>query len=346
MDTAGYTNRRGEQYVVHVLPDKAPMVTLRSRGVRRVVCPSAIIPLLVGAEDDYGVGGIRILYRLGIPESDSPGGKSPKTAEEPPYVLVATPIPASPDVRKLLRGERILDIEPLKLAPTAHLYVRADAFDLLPKELGGPNLSSSGVLSFRVITREELLGQLIGKQKEVHVEFFQAMGQQALARGRSESVVSELAGGPKTIDVDVPRKLADSVNGQRQFANESVKAADTLEAVAEEMELNRLGEVEDYQMIRSGIVQPLRELVEDMRSVITDFDEAKDIKDVAALLLKTRLIAEKQKSIYRRMEDILAHMKKLETRLELARRLEGLLKMSIELDAILKERLDKKTGEL
>jgi len=43
------------------------------------------------------------------------------------------------------------------------------------------------------------------------------------------------------------------------------------------------------------------------------------------------------------MEKIIKHMQKLENRLELARRLEGLLKISIELNTILRKRVEAGT---
>ncbi|MCD4826138.1 MAG: hypothetical protein K8S55_16225 [Phycisphaerae bacterium] len=345
-DTAGYVNRRGEQYVVQIRPDLMPTVKLRSRGVRQVICPTAMIPLIAQAGDDCGVRSIQITYRKELPKDETDTGETGK-AELPPKpekpIKVAGPIISS-EIKRKLRGERILDIEPLKLPVGTRLRIIAAASDLLPKEFAGPNVTQSAELTFNVISREQLFALLVGRQKEVRMEFFQAMGQQEFSRGRCEAVARQAAAG--AIGADASGKLADAANKQRQVISESTKAADTLNAVALEMELNRLGKAEEYQAIRSDIVIPLRSLVGDMRQVVVDFDKARKLTDAGELAARTKQIAKDQADIYRKMEEIIKHMRKLENRLELARRLEGLLKMAIEMDAILRKQVEQTTVEI
>ena len=344
-DTAGYVNRRGEQYVVQVRPDLMPTVKLRSRGVRQMICPTAMIPLIAEAGDDCGVRRIQITYRKELPKDEADTGKAGKTKLPPKPekpVKVGVPI-TSVEIKRKLRGEPILDIEPLKLPVGTRLRIIASASDLLPKEFGGPNVTQSAELTFNVISREQLFALLVGKQKEVRMEFFQAMGQQEFSRGRCEAVARQAASG--TI-AGASGKLADAANKQRQVISESTKAADTLNSVALEMELNRLGKAEEYQAIRSDIVIPLRSLVGDMRQVVVDFDKARKLTDAGELAARTKQIAKDQADIYRKMEEIIKHMRKLENRLELARRLEGLLKMAIEMDAILRKQVEQTTVEI
>ncbi len=334
LDTQGYSNPRGEKYVVHLLPDAAPEVMLHSSGVRHVIAPSATIPLQAIARDDNGVDSIRLMWTAQPVELTT---TAPTTQ---PGGMIGQPIQATgSEVRQKLQGQRMWDIQPMKFTPGTKLQVHAEATDFLPADYGGPNNSSSRAISFEVIPAEKLLGQLVGLQKEVRMEFFQAMGQQTLAQGRCQSVAEE----PEKIGEETLRKLSESAGGQRQVASESAKAAATLQAVAIELELNRLGKAEQYEAIRTEIVQPLRKLVEQMRSVAIELDQAREIKTAAQLADKARQIAEQQAQILRKMEEIIKHMQKLENRLELARQLEGLLKMSVELNAILRKRVEAGT---
>ncbi|MBN1942151.1 MAG: hypothetical protein JW849_02550 [Phycisphaerae bacterium] len=333
-DTAGYTNRRGETFLLQILPDLPPAVRLQSRGVRNVICPSARVPLFAEAKDDHGLASMRVVYRL----SESVAAETQPTAK-PAWQTVGKPIAISPDAPRQETGRRTLDLLPLKLPPGGRLIVRAEARDTLPKPLDGPNTARSAELSFEIIPREKLLAQLIGLQKEARMELFQATGQQAFSQGRCASAASELAGG--TIPPESLRKLADAAARQRQVINESTKVADSTAAVATEMELNRLGQPEEHAALRDNVVAPLRKLIRRMRTAAADLDDAAAMTDAAAMARGAKTIAAKQQDIYDALEAILANMHKLENRLELARRLEGLLKMSVELDALLRQRVER-----
>lgn len=332
-DEDGYAARRPETYVLQILPDLPPAVSVKSRGVRNVVCPSARIPLLVEAKDDHGLARVRAVWRTTNPADET----LPTT--QPAWRTVEEPISISSDDPRQQAGQRVLDLLPQKLAPGARLIVCAEAVDTLPEQLEGPNTAVAAEMSFEIIPRETLLAQLIGMQKEARMELFQAMGQQAFAQGRCTSAADDLAGG--TIRADVLNKLTDAAARQRQVMNESTKVADSISAVATEMELNRLGKSEEHADLRDNVVAPLRKLVGEMRTVSADLDAARERKDAAELAQRARRIAVRQQEMYAAMETILANMRKLENRLELARHLEGLLKMSVELDAILRQRVER-----
>jgi len=345
-DTDGYTNRRGQQYILQLLSDRPPSVMLRSRGVRQVVCPSAMIPLIGIARDDNGVKDIRVFYRAEEAQSDNENGSGDKLSQPAaePDIMVGLVIKPIGEVTKVLRDERILDIEPLKLKPGMRILARARAVDLLPKSLGGPNVGSSDTLTFHVISRQEMLAQLVGKLKEVSMEFDQAIWQQQLSRDRCEAVGKSTAAGK--IGPPVRARLKDAGNKQRLVTNESTKVADTLEAVASEMELNRLGKAEDHQLIRLEIVAPLQSLIQQMDKAATDLAATVNISDAGKLAEESRRIAEEQADIVRKMEEIRKLMKNPQNRLEIARRLENLLKMTIEMDTILRQQIETGTVKM
>jgi hypothetical protein len=329
----GYTSRRPETYVLQILPDLPPEVSLKRRGVRNVICPSARVPLLLEAKDDHGLARVQAVWRITDPADKT------KPTTQPAVRKVGKPVPISPDDPRQATATRVLDLLPHKVPSGVKLIVRAEVRDTLSEPLGGPNTTAGAELTFEVISREKLLSQLIDLQKEARMELFQAMGQQAFAQGRCASAAGQLEGG--TIRPDVLSKLADAGARQRQVMNESTKVAETITSVATEMELNRLGQPEELAGLRDNVAAPLRKLIESMRTVAADLDTARTLKDATELARRTRDIAQKQQDIYDAMEAILANMRKLEDRLELARRLEGLLKLSVELEAILRQRVER-----
>jgi hypothetical protein len=338
-DVDGYGNDRGQQYLLQIVPDREPEASIAARGVRTVVAPTAYIPLVATAQDAIGLEGVQVRYRLSRAQAMGEGEEaSVRAVTSPPEDLETAIVPTEGDPTQA-RGERVLDIRPLKLAVGSEVVVTAVATDLLPVEYGGPNVTTSRQVVFSVISRDELMGQLVAKQKEVRMEFFQAAGQHQLALGRAETLLEELK---DAVPDDLARQAGDASARQQMVAVETLKAADTLEGVATELEFNRLGKTEDYEGIRSEIVLPLRQLLRMMKDVQSRLDAVAGLNEAASLQAGVSEIVDMQKRIAEEMEAILKRMRKLENRVELARRLESMLRMSVELKETISE--EKKKG--
>lgn len=326
-DTAGYTNHARQQMLIQVIPDRAPAVTLEPLGVSEVVAPTARIPLNSRATDDHGLAELQLTWTA------QPPGDDPATQP------ASTPRPAGPAVKpqaatRRLDDKPILDIEPLKLSVGTDIRIEARTRDLLPADLGGPNETASPPVHLRVISREDLLARMVSKQKEVRTEFFQATGQQELVRGMAASAAERT--GPAR-----QKELTAAAKRQSAVQSEIRKAADTLEAVALEMDLNRLAKPEENQAILTDIVQPIRQIDRQMTRVVEELTAASE--GAARPLENARADLD---DIARQLDALLKKMRKLENRLELAQRLEGLLKMAVEVDALLDKRVEKSTENI
>lgn len=336
-DTSGYTSRRGEMFLLQILPDQSPILQLRSRGVGNIVCPTARIPLEVRATDDYGLAEVGVEWRSEGAAADTQPSAS--SAWKP----VAAP-PDSPSGVSRKRTVRcVLDLASEAISPGAKVRVRAGATDTLPAELGGPNCARSEEQVFEVVSREEILSRLVSRQKEARLELFQAMGQQEFARGRCEAVAQAPA---EAISPDDARKLADAAARQRYVRQEAEKVAASMAETATELELNRLSLPEELAVLREGVAIPLRKLSATFRKILAETDVAQREKDPSALRRRAAAIAAKQRRALRAMEAVLANMRSLEDRLEMARRLESLLKLSVELDTMLRQRIEKGVEDL
>ena len=349
-DTDGFSNTHGASYVLQYLPDLAPTVTLRSIGVRAVICPSARIPLTSLARDDHGVASIKMQWTLFPAPRDpaAPGEASTKPGQSITSPL-GEPTLAEEGAGQELQARAELDFESLgelrkQIVPGARLTLTAEACDRLPASLGGPNISTSSPLQFRVISKQQLLAELVGKQREIRTEFLEAMLTQELSRGRGEAILADWKA--EAIGVDTPRKLQDAMEKQLAVANESATAADALAAIAKELELNRAVPVKEYREIQTNVVLPLREVTSQMRAVCSRLDRVRAETAPEALREALIEIVAEQGRIYAKMEAILQNMRKLENRMELAHRFEGLLKLAVELEGILGERVDENTGGL
>ncbi|MBS3820684.1 MAG: hypothetical protein KGY81_02860 [Phycisphaerae bacterium] len=342
-DTDGYTNRRGQRYILQIIPDREPEVSIVARGVRNVVAPTAMLPIQATARDDIALRDIRVTYSLAKAEAVGEGESASVRRVQTEPVDVETPIGPADGTPTDASGERILDIQPLKLAPGSEVIVTGIATDLLPPEYDGPNVVRSRHMVFTVISRDELMGQLVAKQKEVRMEFFQAAGQHQLSLGRSEALLDALAGG---VPANAAVQIGDAMAKEQSVVAETLRAADALDDVATELELNRLGKAEDVEGIRSQLVLPLRQLLRMMNGVVASLEGAAGTDAASPLRETLTSVVARQTTIAQQMELILKRMQKLENRVELARRLEGLLNMSIELQSTLKVRAEEGTAEL
>jgi hypothetical protein len=330
-DTDGYANPLSQQqYVIQVKPDTAPGVEVRKRAVGTVLTPRAFIPLWVHANDDYGVEVVRVQAAY--------GGKAQQMGD-----------PVKPPADKRLdfgyNPHPDVDIEPLKLQPGDVVRISAAAEDALPKEFGGPNTGFSPTLDFRIVKSEELMGDLVRRQKELTIEFMQAIALQDQARAKTEGAGESLAASQSA---EALRRVDDSIKLQTTVGSECAKAVDTLTAIREEMWCNRLVEASEYNAMNDKIIKPIQDLAEPMGKVTEELGKASAAMKASAAVdaAKLREQAAEQERIRAVMEEILQRMQKLEGQLELANQLKVIIDWSDELQRQIKAVADQKTGGL
>jgi hypothetical protein len=336
-DTQGYGNDQAGQYIIQVEPDRSPEIELQTEGVRSIIAPTARIPLRAVATDDHGVAHVTMRYQLAAPT-----GKS-GDAEVGPLSAARAVGPASrPDglTERSLIATQELDIEPLKLAVGTEIVITAETADHLASVLGGPNKTESVSVKLRVVPSETILGDAVSKQREARVEFFEALSQQIRLKGRMQAAARAVAKG-----VDVRAKLNDSEALQEAIGSEVQAVGTTLQAVARELELNVVGKPEDVADLRTRVADPLMRLTRSMKSITTKLRETREGSqaDVAERLTQ---VIEAQSDAITQMDSILESMLKMENRVELARRLEGVLQAALELQKMLKRRAEKGTENI
>jgi hypothetical protein len=319
-DAEGHVNRGGGKYLLQVQPDHAPTVDMRKSGVGARITPQAIIPLRLVVRDEYGIAAVA----LRAARSEKP--------DDANSIAVALPPDAGRDVN--LAHE--LNIEPMKFQPGQTIYVSAWAEDTLPASFGGPNRGQGGTMSFTVVKPEDLMEDLVRRQKELRLEFDQAMALQESARARTSVAAAIFASGK--VDAEARRELASSASAQASVGAEIAKAADTLAAIVEEMKYNRIGTDTEREQIRSGVVQPLRDLQEPVRRIRAALGATRAVEDVAELKRQADAVEGLQKEMLARMGEILQQMTKLESKQEMANKLQLIIQWSQELLDILKKK--------
>ncbi len=325
-DAAGHVNRGGAKYLLQVQPDHAPTVEMKKSGVGSRITPQAIIPLRLVVRDEYGVAAVGIRAARG------------EKADDANSIAVALP----PDAGREVSLAHELNIEPMKFQPNQTIYVSAYGDDTMPASFGGPNRGQSGTMSFTVVKPEDLMEDLVRRQKELRLEFIQAMALQESARART-SVAATIFGSGK-VDAESRRELASSASAQSSVGAEIAKAADTLAGIVEEMKYNRIGSDTEREQIRSGVVQPLRDLQESVRRIRAALGATQGIEAVVELKRQADAVEGLQKDLLSRMDEILQRMTKLESKQEMANKLQLIIQWSQELLDTLKKKQEAETG--
>ncbi|RLS73085.1 MAG: hypothetical protein DWI01_03355 [Planctomycetota bacterium] len=163
-DTDGLDNREPISVVLSAVPDEAPQVAMRMRGISTAVTPQARIPLVGIVSDDHSLADAVATVAV----------KDGATVN----VAVSRVKPGVPLVEFTEDRPEILELEPLALTPGAALSVQFAARDGCTLG-GGPNEGKSDAWSLDVVTPEALMAMLEARE--------------ILLRRRFESVVSDLA---------------------------------------------------------------------------------------------------------------------------------------------------------
>ena len=175
VDREGFRSQPGEtsRFEARAEPDADPTVAIDEPTNDRDVTPNATVPVRITADDDLGLGPVRLVYKV------ASGGSEPTA---PPVVVPLAPAPApGAPIRKHVELAYTLNLEPLKLSPGSAVTLYADARDLDAIDPKGPKLGKSREIRLRIVTAEEIQKQLELQRLDIYETVVQlaAMERQA-----------------------------------------------------------------------------------------------------------------------------------------------------------------------
>ncbi len=306
-DTDGFPNPRAAQYKIRTEPDTAPRLSLKRRGVGSAVTSEAILPLVIQAKDDSGLKEIRAVLSWA---GDKPGRKT----------WIVLPGPESKDQFDTVYE---LDIKDLKIKPGTAIGVTVEADDLMPAELGGPNKGVSGSMSFRVVKRDELLAEMVRRQKALRANFEQTVRKQEDSVAAVEASITMLNAN-QGLDASV-RGIRDSASMEIGVGGDCAKTSIAMGDILIEMVYNRIIEAKGRAETLNGIVNPLADLAQQIDVLTARMKTAEGLKDAAELVRQAEEIHTEQLVILEVMRKVLERMIKVAEAQELAYELERLI---------------------
>ncbi len=238
LDEAGLENRRPVRFAVRVIKDEPPRIRQTLDGVEDMITPEAVLPMQLDCADKYGLADVELLYevlregggseRIDLP-TFTPGGTRFFTTVNWPAASAA-----------VVPGDRVT------------LIARATDFD----DVSGPNIAQSAELSFRVVTRNELLAELARREQEHRMSFERLVESQEQLRGRLLSVRSMLRGQLEAT-AELASRLAPLERRQRNLASSVNVLRQQFGQILRTLEVNGLDTIDETGRLTEGIIEPL-----------------------------------------------------------------------------------------
>ena len=220
-----------------LLNDRAPRLTIRSTGVGRRVTPSAKIPLTVRGMDDFGIAEMAVdLEQTALVEL------KPKVDMHQPFSekWTAAEVKLPTDVER----DPQISLADFSIAAGNSLRLRATGID---QSVLGAHRGESRWLSFQVVTPEELFYEILMRQREQRNRFAKAV---EMSRGQIATL--------NALATPEDRNALSRVH--QVVAQQVWRIVGQLDASLLEMTLNDLGTSQTRDLLKTSIIEPMREL--------------------------------------------------------------------------------------
>jgi hypothetical protein len=352
-DTDGIESREPWRLVLAAVPDEAPKLDVRLRGIGPAITPQARLPLAGDIHDDYALD--RVWWTYGI-EAD-------KLTERD----AAQPAPGQGD----LAVDDALDAKDLALQAGQTFLVEVRARDncALP---GGPNIGTSDRYSLEVVTPDRLRAMLEARELNLRRRYEQLIEEvtdtrDALARFELTTVpaaasapiekspasdaAGNAAGSGKSADEQLSAnklRVERSLQNSRKNADETLGVATSFDDLHDELVNNRIDTPELKSRLKEGIADPLRGVATVQFPLLDERLTALQAALGDATTAPPALLAAQQQldAILVEMQQVLGKMMEIETFNEVVDQLRGIIEAQQKLTERTKDARRRKVRNL
>lgn len=361
-DTDGIESREPWRLVLAAVPDEAPKLDVRLRGIGPAITPQARLPLAGDIHDDYALD--RVWWAYGI-EAD-------KLTERD----AAKPAPGQGD----LAIDDALDAKDLALEAGQTFLVEVRARDNCALA-GGPNIGTSDRYSLEVVTPDRLRAMLEARELNLRRRYEQLIEEvtdtrDALARfelvtepAAASSATAPATAGPGGDDTtDKPAagtgadgakspdeqlsanklRVERSLQNSRKNADETLGVATSFDDLHDELVNNRIDTPELKSRLKEGIADPLRGVATVQFPLLDERLTALQAALGDATAAPAALLAAQQQldAILVEMQQVLGKMMEIETFNEVVDQLRGIIEAQQKLNDRTKDARRRKVRDL
>ena len=284
-DTEGFANPKAASFQLNMRADQPPTVHVEAAGMGGEITPVAAVPLAVTARDDYGVGALHVEWSV---------QSAPRNTRRELLKAYLPPEPQPDELRypfdlRLLAARGDANAPPLQVGET--LRIQAVATDSRPDAAGGAQIAAGNLLTFRIVTADELLARASAEQRLLREQVDRIIETQKDVRQRCRHAAQQAA--QATTLALAQRDVAGACDVQQQIEDLLGATVSRLEAILQQLRNNRAVGGADELRLRTGVIAPLRAAARDMAApLVRRMESARSLADGAALARElTELIA-------------------------------------------------------
>lgn len=313
-DKEGVPPDRWLRFLVQIVPDRLPTVTVRTRGIGTMITPIATIPLEVKANDDYGVTALGVDYEVRGDTGEPEPGTTPFDAIEP---------------EKRVEAEPVWDLETLEIAPDRRLDMRVYAVD--NNAIQGPQKNHAATQSFLVVTAEKLLEEFLRREEEQRRVLERALEEQRQIRDSVYRLVDETWKEEGPLGDEAVRELVSLARSERQLGRQMAAISQAMRQILDEMRNNRIAELNETERLAGTIITPLAELSERLfPGAVARMTVLREMQKEDERVQEGLELAGDVETIITVMEQVLLSMKRIEGFTEVINRLRSVMKVHAE----------------
>lgn len=308
IDEVGLEDKRPTLFSIRTLRDEPPRARLKVPGVGEMITPEAELPLEIEFSDTYGLASVGLVFQ--VIRDDSREGTIALTDFESGQTVYTHEMKWNVTSETLTPGDRLT------------LAGRALDFD----DVSGPNVGRSAELTFRVVTREELLSELARREQEMRQDLEHLIDIQEQVRSALLSLIA--AAQTDSTSTEFLSKTANLERKQRSLFGSLNVMRQQLEQVFGEYKINQLATQALNQRLGDGVVEPVGRLVK--RDLVTAVDQLRSFFRTPTAEMADRADKE-QVAVLSQMRSILANMVEFEGYQEAVNMLRDILRLQNEL---------------
>jgi hypothetical protein len=188
----------------------------------------------------------------------------------------------------------------------------------MPRVYGGPNLTNSRVLSFSILSQDQLEEQMLQRIREAASLFGEAINNQKLATAKTVAA-------RQAVDVEnevtqaARQRLIDSGEIQRTVGTEVQNFAEKLRGIVDEMERNNSGSAQQRTQLREYVIQPLKgDIAEQIKTAHEALKQLPPEEDPRKVSNRAGEVAELQEKLVQELTAISENVVKFADRQQLA----------------------------
>lgn len=339
-DANDLASKRPVRFSIRVFSDAPPAIRARLEGIGDLITQRATVPIVYRFTDDHAVTAADLVYQ-------DPAAELEPNQTPPDITQSITGLDDQYGQKEIGPGIHRWQIEPLELPLGAHITFQLTATD--NNVYDGPGVGRSNRFALKVVTEEELRGELLRREQEQRMEFERLLGDQ---KSLQVSVRAFAAGlrDDQPLTESQRNQLKELEKRQRLAAGRCSAIADHFRQSLAEIQNNKLEEEGGpmHRRMTRYIIEPLIDLADKQVPQAADHLEtaARTATEAAQRRQSVDRAIESQRRMIEVMTGILANMVKVEGYHEAINLMRRILKEQGEVNEQTRKALEKEIEKI